>query len=203
MPSGHITDWNSERGFGFVESDGQRIFLHWKDFAKRHKTPEVGDTVQFELGKDKQGRPCAQKAVHVNDGGRLTSEAIFLLLFLIGAPVCATVKLSSVIPAAYLAIYGLGVSTLTYFAYAWDKSRARKKGQREPEKQLHLLELLGGWPGAFVAQRRLRHKCSKLSYQTIFWLIVALYQYVAIDYLRDWKLTRTVAHQVKEIVRLN
>jgi len=41
---------------------------------------------------------------------------------------------------------------------------------------LHLLELLGGWPGAFLAQRRLRHKCSKRRYQFVFWLIVLAYQ---------------------------
>jgi hypothetical protein len=32
---------------------------------------------------------------------------------------------------------------------------------------------MGGWPGAFVAQRRLRHKCVKRKYQIVFWLIVA------------------------------
>ena len=30
---------------------------------------------------------------------------------------------------------------------------------------LHTLELIGGWPAAFLAQRWLRHKCSKRSFQ--------------------------------------
>ncbi len=200
MPSGHITDWNSKRGFGFVESEGARIFVHWKDFSKRHKTPEVGDRIQFELGKDQEGRPCAQKAAHVNDGGRLTSENIFFLLFLIGAPTCAIVQLARFAPAAFFSVYALAISALTYFAYAWDKNRAKKKGRREPEQMLHLLELLGGWPGAFIAQRNLRHKCSKLSYQIVFWLIVAGYQFAAIDYLRDWRMTEQVTHEFKKIL---
>ena len=58
------------------------------------------------------------------------------------------------------------------------------------EAQLHLLELLGGWPGALLAQRRLRHKCSKRSYQIVFWLIVLAYQFAAMDSLQNWQLSR-------------
>jgi hypothetical protein len=59
-----------------------------------------------------------------------------------------------------------------------------------PEARLHLLELLGGWPGAFLAQRRLRHKCSKHSYQVVFWLIVLAYQFAAFDSFHDWQFAR-------------
>ncbi|HSH15989.1 MAG TPA: DUF1294 domain-containing protein [Verrucomicrobiae bacterium] len=52
---------------------------------------------------------------------------------------------------------------------------------RVSEANLHLLELLGGWPAALLAQRRLRHKCSKGSYQFMFWLIVLGHQFVAGD----------------------
>jgi uncharacterized membrane protein YsdA (DUF1294 family) len=51
--------------------------------------------------------------------------------------------------------------------------------------------LLGGWPGAFLAQRRLRHKCSKASYQFLFWIIVLAHQFAALDSLQDWRLSRT------------
>jgi uncharacterized membrane protein YsdA (DUF1294 family)/cold shock CspA family protein len=197
MLTGHITDWNPDRGFGYVETDGDRLFLHKKDFAERHKKPEVGDKIRFEKGEDKQGRPCAQKAVHVNDGGRVTSEAILFLLLLVGPPICAIVALSGVVPPVYPAVYWLAVSISTYAVYAWDKRRARGKGKRGPERLLHLLEVLGGWPGAFIAQRRLRHKCSKVSYQITFWLIVAFHQYVAIDYLRGWSMTGRMAHAFK------
>ena len=57
---------------------------------------------------------------------------------------------------------------------------------------LHLAELLGGWPAAFVAQRALRHKISKTSYQATFWLIVALHQGVALDFLWDWQISHTL-----------
>ena len=61
---------------------------------------------------------------------------------------------------------------------------------RVSEANLHLLELLGGWPAALLAQRRLRHKCSKGSYQFMFWLIVLGHQFAAGDSFQDWKLSR-------------
>jgi uncharacterized membrane protein YsdA (DUF1294 family) len=67
------------------------------------------------------------------------------------------------------------VSLLTLVVYAWDKRAARRGGRRTPEATLHLLELLGGWPGALVAQRLIRHKNAKPGYQIVFWLIVALH----------------------------
>lgn len=65
-----------------------------------------------------------------------------------------------------------GMSLVTAFVYAWDKRRARRAGWRTAEKTLHTCELLGGWPGALVAQRVFRHKTAKRSFQLIFWLIV-------------------------------
>jgi uncharacterized membrane protein YsdA (DUF1294 family)/cold shock CspA family protein len=190
MESGHITEWNRERGFGYVESDGRRIFLHRRDFAEKHKAPEAGDHVRFVLGTDQQGRPCAQQAVHVNDGGSFRVQHLLVLLLLLLAPGRALWVLSGTVPFRYLAGYVAVIAGLTYAAYAWDKHRARTKGWREPESLLHLLELLGGWPGAFVAQCRLRHKRTKVRFQIVFWLIVALHQFAAVDYLRGWPVLR-------------
>jgi uncharacterized membrane protein YsdA (DUF1294 family) len=39
---------------------------------------------------------------------------------------------------------------------------------------LHLFALAGGWPGALIAQRLLRHKTKKQSFQVVFWATVAL-----------------------------
>lgn len=91
----------------------------------------------------------------------------------------------------------LGVARLAYHEHAWwplviypvmsvislllywrDKSQARNQGRRTPEKLLHATELVGGWPGALLAQQLFRHKTRKLSYQGAFWAIVALHQAV-------------------------
>jgi len=97
----------------------------------------------------------------------------------------------------WVGAYVFALSALTYRAYARDKRRAQQGAWRVPEWQLHLLELLGGWPGAFLAQRRLRHKCSKGSYLTVFWLIVLSHQIVAFDSLRDWQSSRATLHWIQ------
>jgi uncharacterized membrane protein YsdA (DUF1294 family) len=71
-----------------------------------------------------------------------------------------------------LSLLILSSSLLTYLAYAKDKSAATKDQWRVPEKTLHLLSLFFGWPGAIIAQERLRHKTKKLSFRFIFWMTV-------------------------------
>ena len=73
-----------------------------------------------------------------------------------------------------LTIYLL-MSALTFLLYAIDKRKAARSRWRIPENTLHLAELLGGAPGALLAQHFLRHKNRKLNYQVVFWLIVLLH----------------------------
>jgi uncharacterized membrane protein YsdA (DUF1294 family) len=47
--------------------------------------------------------------------------------------------------------------------------------------------------GAFLAQRLLRHKNAKRSYQFVFWSIVALHQYAALDSLTGWRFSGRLA----------
>ena len=75
------------------------------------------------------------------------------------------------------------MSFVCFTAYYADKKRAEKNQWRIPEANLHILELLGGWPGALIAQRMFRHKTVKKSYQTVFWLIVTVHMTAWADYL--------------------
>jgi uncharacterized membrane protein YsdA (DUF1294 family) len=71
--------------------------------------------------------------------------------------------------AALVALNGV-----TVLAYALDKRAARRGVRRVSERTLLTLGLAGGWPGAILAQRRLRHKTRKRSFQSSFRLTVAL-----------------------------
>lgn len=77
----------------------------------------------------------------------------------------------------------LAMSPVSLLLYWQDKQQARKQTWRTPEKVLHASELLGGWPGALLAQQLFRHKTRKVSYQAVFWGIVVVHQLVWIDQL--------------------
>lgn len=67
-----------------------------------------------------------------------------------------------------------------------DKRRAEREGWRVSERTLHTLELLGGWPGALITQRMIRHKTAKLSYRTVLWGIIALHAFMWAGVLVLW-----------------
>jgi uncharacterized membrane protein YsdA (DUF1294 family) len=93
-----------------------------------------------------------------------------LLLFLI---VYAWTTWAWSVPALVGLTY-LAVSIVCFAAYALDKSAARRKERRTPERTLLLLGLAGGWPGALLAQQWLRHKTVKQPFRRLFWITVAV-----------------------------
>jgi len=68
----------------------------------------------------------------------------------------------------------LVMSGITFTLYALDKAAARKGQWRTAERTLHLFALVGGWPGAVMAQQWLRHKSLKRPFRQLFWLTVVL-----------------------------
>lgn len=75
------------------------------------------------------------------------------------------------LPVGIAGMY-LTLSLLTFIAYAIDKSAAKRNKWRTKESTLHLLALMGGWPGALFAQNLLRHKSVKASFRNVFWITV-------------------------------
>ena len=72
---------------------------------------------------------------------------------------------------SWLALY-YGASIITYCIYARDKMAAQNADWRIPEMTLHLMSLVGGWPGALIAQVLLRHKTRKPSFLIGYWVTV-------------------------------
>jgi uncharacterized membrane protein YsdA (DUF1294 family) len=95
---------------------------------------------------------------------------VFASLFVLFV-IAATLK--GVLPRAVIGIYGAS-SVGTYLVYRSDKSAAREGRWRTKESTLLLLGLLGGWPGAVLAQKVLHHKSRKTSFQVAFWGTVAM-----------------------------
>lgn len=176
---GKISAWDDEKGYGFIDphDGGKRVFIHIKAFSNRGRRPDVGQIVTYALSTDKQGRPCAANATLAGD--RLQQHTkkptgIFSIATAIGFLVFVgiTVLVSKIQPLIF-AIY-ITASLITFFVYALDKSAAKSGAWRTQESTLHLLSLLGGWPGALIAQQKLRHKSKKESFRAVFWMTVLL-----------------------------
>ena len=76
---------------------------------------------------------------------------------------------------ATLAIYLLATvagSVVAFVAYGMDKRRAARNKPRISERTLHLMSVVGGWPGAHLARGVFRHKTQKMSFRIVFWIIV-------------------------------
>lgn len=62
---GRVTEWNDDRGFGFVTplDGGSRIFVHISAFPHGGRRPRALDLVTYEVGQDERGR---RRATEVN-----------------------------------------------------------------------------------------------------------------------------------------
>jgi uncharacterized membrane protein YsdA (DUF1294 family) len=76
-------------------------------------------------------------------------------------------------PLGILVLY-LAASVMTAVVYRMDKSAAQSGGWRTAESTLHILALIGGWPGALIAQSVFRHKSRKTSFRAGFMFTVLL-----------------------------
>ena len=88
------------------------------------------------------------------------------------AVICALV-VRGMLPLGILILY-LAASAAAVIAYGVDKSAAQTGRWRTAESTLHVLGLIGGWPGALIAQSVFHHKSRKASFQAAFLATVAL-----------------------------
>jgi len=77
---GKISSWNIEKGFGFItpKSGGKSVFIHIKDFSKRHKRPIQGLSVVYSLSEDNKGRLRAENVYPEKGNKRVTKAPFFI-----------------------------------------------------------------------------------------------------------------------------
>jgi uncharacterized membrane protein YsdA (DUF1294 family)/cold shock CspA family protein len=176
---GKITHWNEEKAYGFItpSSGAKEVFVHIRAFKNRHLPPELNQVVLYSLSTDKQGRPCAVKVTRASEIPSRDSKSItrlFLIMIAVGFIAIVGWSVSTYnIPIQILYLY-LVASVFTFLVYAKDKWAARTDRWRTKESTLHTLALVGGWPGALIAQQVLRHKSRKNAFQFMFWTTVVL-----------------------------
>ncbi len=177
---GVLASWEDVRGFGYIapSSGGERVFAHIHAWPREAARPRLGDVLTFEVELASDGRTRARSVRRpfgvtgrANSGAWAGAEAYFVFLgfvafyFVVGTywPVSPWIG----------ALYAVA-SLITFLVYARDKAAARAGRWRIQESTLHLLAVIGGWPGAILAQRLLHHKNRKTSFQSVFWATVAV-----------------------------
>lgn len=176
---GKLTNWKDEKGFGFITptSGGKQVFVHIKSFVNRQRRPVGNERLSYDLIADANGREQAENVLFHGEtmppvpsiSGK-NFPVIFAGIFL---AFVAALTFTGKLPFIILALY-LIASIVTFIAYSLDKSAAQNDEWRTPEKTLHLFAVMGGWPGALTAQKLLRHKSKKQSFQIVFWTTVII-----------------------------
>jgi len=187
---GKVSEWNDDRGFGFIAPlDGEpaRVFFHVRDYRLEGRRPEPGELVKFSQHRQPDGKWRAHalhRAVPVSTRAKKTAamraplrpEPAWpgMMAVLIYASVGAWAIHAGRLP--FESVFAvLVLSAIAFIAYALDKHAAQTRRWRIPESTLHLLELAGGWPGAWIAQQSLRHKSRKPGYRLAFWMMVVVH----------------------------
>ena len=70
--NGVLRTWNEDRGFGFIEPahGGSKVFVHISAFSRGGTHPTVGEKLSYELGRGKNGKPQAVRALRMAFGER-------------------------------------------------------------------------------------------------------------------------------------
>jgi uncharacterized membrane protein YsdA (DUF1294 family) len=141
----------------------------------------LGAELSFETARDLQNR---LSAAHVRYGditaprrsGSRPADSHPWLAILVATAALGGIGIAALkgrLPI-FTAVLFVVASLLVFLVYGFDKSAAMNRRQRTPENVMHLMNLLGGWPGGLVASQLFHHKSKKLEFRVIFYFCIAL-----------------------------
>lgn len=183
---GRLVEWFDDKGYGFIqpnETNKERVFLHIKDFARPGPRPIVGCALEYIVLLDGQGRFRAQQVTYLKASqtgqkpkAKPTPPQKHSVMQLAGMAyfvVLAVLVIAGLLSGLVLLLICL-MNAASYWFYAQDKEAAQLGGRRVPEQTLHVLAFLGGWPAAWLAQQKLRHKTQKQPFRKVYFCTIAL-----------------------------
>lgn len=186
---GRLVEWFDDKGYGFIQPNDaskDRVFLHIKDFARQGPRPIVGCALEYTVLLDGEGRFRAQQVMYLKASQtqkilpkpknvnvqqqKLKPMQIACVGYILALAVFTIAGLLSGMVLLFISI----INALTYWMYAQDKEAALLGNRRVPEQTLHVLSFLGGWPTAWLAQEKMRHKTQKQPFRKIYFCTIAL-----------------------------
>lgn len=186
---GRLVEWFDDKGYGFIQPNDaskDRVFLHIKDFARQGPRPIVGCALEYTVLLDGEGRFRAQQVMYLKASQtqkilpkpknvnvqqqKLKPMQIACVAYILALAVFTLLGLLSGMVLLFISI----INALTYWMYAQDKEAALLGNRRVPEQTLHILSFLGGWPTAWLAQEKMRHKTQKQPFRKIYFCTIAL-----------------------------
>lgn len=177
---GVIEEWNDEHGYGFIhpEHGGRRVFVHISGFRPDEPRPWAGERITYVIAPAPGGRLQAAQVISRPGQRPPRTEPSWMLL---GTALAVHVGFLAFAVTYWrmpwqVFLYSGLMSLLAFAVYAYDKRAAVLHHWRISESVMQSVALLGGWPGALVAQQLLRHKNRKQSFQTRFWTYVILHE---------------------------
>lgn len=188
---GRLVEWFDEKGYGFIQPNDltkDRVFLHIKDFSKPGPRPIIGCALEYTVTVDHRSRYRALNVIYLKANqiqkkhqqyqeskvtsyapSRLKSMQILCVIYIILIVILVLVGL---LKGSILLLLIL-INVITYWCYAQDKEAAQLGNRRIPEQSLHILSFLGGWPAAYLAQQKLRHKTQKQTFKKVYLCTIA------------------------------
>ena len=188
---GRLVEWFDDKGYGFIQPNDaskDRVFLHIKDFAQSGPRPIVGCALEYVVQLDGHGRYQAKQVTYLKASQtkkksaqsksnyaatqkqKLQPMQIAAVVYIIAL---AGLSFAGLLPSLVL-LFVFIINAMTYWFYAQDKEAAQQGERRVPENTLHILSFLGGWPSAWLAQQRLRHKTQKQPFRNIYFCTIFL-----------------------------
>ena len=186
---GRLVEWFDDKGYGFIQPNDRskdRVFLHIKDFAHQGPRPIVGCALEYTVLFDGDGRFRAQQVTYLKASQtqkivkkseqfkpqpqKLKPMQIVCVVYILLLVVLSFAGLLNGMLLLFISM----INAATYWFYAQDKQAAELGTRRVSEKTLHLLSLLGGWPTAWLAQEKLRHKTQKQPFRRLYFCTIAL-----------------------------
>ena len=185
---GRLVEWFDDKGYGFIQPNDEakdRVFLHIKDFAQKGPRPLVGCALEYVVQLDAQGRFKAKQVTYLKASqakksskvsnkietqtpSKLQAMQILCVAYIIVLVILTATGLLNSLALLFISI----INVMTYWFYSQDKEAAQLNQRRVPENTLHILAFLGGWPAAWLAQQRLRHKTQKQPFRKIYFCTI-------------------------------